>query len=330
MFEIKNNLKYFLIILFFLFLPVFIKDEYFLHTLIMICINIILALGVNFIYRTGQLTLAHASFMGIGAYSSVLLMLKLNLPFIITFPLSGIIAVLIALVIGRITLRLKEVYFVLVTFSFNEITRLIFTVWVGFFGGANGIGGIPSPKINLLLFDLVLNNKRSYYILTYIIAMFAILTITFLLKSPIGNTFKNIRSSDILAQSIGVNLMKYKLFAFIIGCFFAGLTGSLFAHYFGFISPYSFTFWVSVNVIMMNVIGGIRSVRGCILGAIIFTILVEAVRVGKEFELMIYGGLIVMTVLFMPGGVNNLIEIIEMEIRNYIKDIKRKRMELDH
>jgi branched-chain amino acid transport system permease protein len=324
MFRIGKNLIDFILILFFLSLPVFIKDEYYLHILIMICFNVLLALGVNFIYRTGQLTLATAAFMGIGAYSSVLLMMKLNLPFVVTFPLSGIIALIFALIIGRITLRLKEVYFVLVTFAFNEIARLVFTAWVDFFGGANGIGDIPPANVNLFLHEFVFDTKASFYVLACIVTIFTILVFTFLLKSPIGKVFKVIRSSDVLAQSIGVNLMGYKLFAFAVGCFFTGLNGSLFAHYFQFISPYSFTFWVSVHAIMMNVIGGIRSTRGCILGAVIFTLLVEAVRVGKEFELMIYGGMIVFTVLFLPEGVNNIVEIIERKIHKYIEGLPKR------
>jgi branched-chain amino acid transport system permease protein len=274
----------------------------------MIGFYIILSSSLNFINRTGELTLATASFTGIGAYTSTLLTLKLHFPFIIAFLLSGFCAGVIALVLGRITLRLKAVYFVLVTFAFNEVMRLIFTAWVSFFWGANGIGNIPAPQINLLLFNLVLDTKAKYYFLTYFVTLGSVLLLVSLLRSPMGNTFKNIRSSDLLAQSVGTDIMKYKVISFVVGCTLVGFGGSLFAHYFRFISPYSFTFWLSVNAVMINVIGGFGSIRGCILGSVIFSILVEAVRVGQQFELMIYGALIILTVLFCPGGVDNLLQ----------------------
>lgn len=322
--EFMKYKKYFskvfpILFVFILFLvPTVIKDQFILHLFIMVFFYIILSTSLSFFYRTGQLTLGHAGFMGIGGYTSVLLTMRLNFPFVIAFSASGIMALLVALVLGKIILRSKGVYFVLITFSFTEIVRLIFVNWVSLFGGANGIPNIPSPKISLLVSNVVLNfsTKSSYYFLTLVVSIISLYLLSKIADSPVGRIFRLMKESEVLAQSTGIDIVKYSLISFSIACFFAGITGSLYAHYFRFISPYSFTFWESVNVVMICVIGGFKNLRGAVIGSIVYVALTEVVRAGKEFELIIFGFTIILIVIFSPGGLDSFFANVKERIAN--------------
>ena len=300
--------------------PTIIKNQFILHLFIMAFFYIILSTSLSFFYRTGQLTLGHAGFMGIGAYTSVLLTMRLNVPFVIAFFASGVMALLVAILLGKIVLRSKGVYFVLITFSFTEIMRLVFVNWVSVFGGANGISGIPSPKISLFVSNVVLNfsSKSSYYALTLVISIISLYILSKIDNSPVGQISRLIKESGVLAQSTGIDIGKYSLISFSIACFFAGISGSLYGHYFRFISPYSFTFWESVNVVMVCVIGGFRHLRGAVIGSIVYVALTEIVRAGKEFELIIFGFIIILIVIFSPGGLDSLFANVKERIANII------------
>jgi branched-chain amino acid transport system permease protein len=234
--------------------------------------------------------------------------MKLHLPFLITLPLSGFVSIVIALILGKIVLRARGVYFVLITFSFTEITRLIFVNWVSLFGGANGISNIPAPRIPLLFRSgvVTVSTKGSYYYLTLVVLVLSLVALLRITKSPMGNVFRILRESELLSQSLGVDVSKYKLIGFTIASFFAGIVGCLYAHYYRYISPHAFTFWESVYVVMICVIGGFKNLKGAVIGSAVFVFLTEAVRAGKEYQLIIFGVVIIVTVIFCPGGLEGL------------------------
>jgi branched-chain amino acid transport system permease protein len=266
-------------------LPVGVKDPYLLHIFISIFIWSILTLGIRLILVTGHLNAAQASFMGMGAYTSGILALKLGWSFWIGLPIAGVVAAVLALAIGYPTLKIKGVYFVMVTF------------------GPQGLLGIPRPgaiKIGGLV--LAFTTKVPFYYLAFVLLLVTIIVMRRLDSSRIGMTLRSIPQADLLAESVGVNVMGYKVLAFVIGSFFAGLAGSFWGHYFTYASPWDFTFANSVNMLIYAVMGGPSSVWGPIIGCFVMLTLDEVLRPIQQFMPIVLGAILITVLLFIPGG----------------------------
>jgi branched-chain amino acid transport system permease protein len=289
-------------------IPHLVHDQFILHLFIIVFFYVILSTSFSFFNQIGLLTLGQAAFMGIGAYTSTLLVTRLSVPFLLALPASGLMALFVSLILGKIVLRAKGVYFVLITFAFTEIIRLVFVNNVSLFGGANGISNIPAPVIPFFVSGgfITANTKSSYYYLSLVVMITTLLVLSKLNKSSIGDVFRIVKESELLARSIGVNTSKYKLLGFMIASFFAGIVGCLYAHYFRYISPHAFTFWESVYVVMICVIGGFKNLRGAVIGSATFVILTEVVRAGKEYQSILFGVIIIVMVIFCPGGLDGL------------------------
>ena len=301
-------------------LPLIIRDPFYVDIMIMVFLNCIIALTWRLIMRFGQFSFGHAAFIGIGAYASALLVMKLGFSFWISLPISGVIAAFISLMIGFPTLRLKGMFFAITTWSFNEITRAIYIIFKKPFGGSSGIYGIPAPdEIHVTgLFDLPFDNKTEY---CYLVLLLFIITFFVLYKmenSRIGMTFDSIRVDDDLAESVGINLMTYKCLGFALACFFAGMAGSFYAHYISFISPNSFEVALSVNAIVYAMVGGMGSILGPVLGASILTVIPIFLHAAGFFKMIIYALFLLAVVLFLPEGLISLPERVQM-IRGKIK-----------
>ena len=293
---------------FLFFIPVLWADEFYLNVIISIYLNIILAVSLNMVIKTGKLSIAHAAFMGIGGYTSALTVMRLSLPYLLALPLSGLMGACIALLVGRLLLKLQGVYFVLVTFAFGEVVRLFFVNLVEPFGGPTGIINIPPPRIALFpgtAFTLL--SKVSYYYLVLGVMLMALFIIRRIYQSSIGKAMDCTRETEHLAEFTGIDTFQHKMFAFAGGGFFAGLAGSLFAHYYRFISPESFTFWESVNLIVINVVGGMGGIAGPILGSIFLVPLPEFLRGFVEYQRVLYGLILILTLWFMPTGMLGLL-----------------------
>jgi branched-chain amino acid transport system permease protein len=297
-------------------LPSVCPDEFYLNIIISIYLQIILAVSLNLIIKTGKLSFAHAAFMGIGGYTSALLVLRLNFPFMISLPLSGIVAGALAYFVGRLLLRLEGVYFVLVTFSFGEVVRLLFVNLIVPFGGPTGLANIPAPVITLFPgYNMTLLTKTAYYYLVLVVMLIALVLIDRIGRSAIGKTMDCTRESELLSEFTGIDTFRCKMFAFIVGSVFAGLSGCLFAHYYRYISPESFTFWETVNLVVINVVGGMRSIFGPILGAILLVPLPEFLRGFVEYQRVLYGLILILTLIFMPTGILGLLDKILISIK---------------
>ncbi len=288
----------------FLFLiPIFWSDEFYLNVIISTYLQIILAVSLNMIIKTGKLSIAHAAFMGIGGYTSALAVMRLGLPYLLALPLSGLMGACIAILVGRLLLKLQGVYFVLVTFALGEVIRLFFVNLVEPFGGPTGIINIPPPKITVFpgaTFTIL--SKVSYYYLVLLVMLITLFLIQRIYQSSIGKAMDCTRETEHLAEFTGINTFQQKMFAFAAGGFFAGLAGSLFAHYYRYISPESFTFWESVNLIVINVVGGMGGITGPILGSIFLVPLPEFLRGFVEYQRVLYGLILILTLWFMPAG----------------------------
>jgi branched-chain amino acid transport system permease protein len=279
-------------------------NKYILHIAVMVGIMATLALSVNLMLRIGQLSIAHASFMGLGAYGSALLMMRLQFPFVAAMLLAGLLVAALAMLLGPIFLRIKGVYFVLLTFAFGQVIDLIFQAWVEVFGGNNGLFGIPKAS----LFGYRLLDIRFYYLMAVGLAALTFYTVNRIYRSEMGVIMDSVEENEQLSESLGVDSLRYRITVFGISAFFAGLSGGLYAHYLGFLSPEAFSFWTLVNVLVMNVIGGISSPVGAVLGAVLLVPLPEILRDAKQYQVLFYGVLLIVFLLFLPSGLVGLFE----------------------
>ncbi len=283
--------------------PAVTQDPYILNLLITTGIWTTSVWGVRVIMSTGQLTLGHAAYMAVGAYASTLLTMKVGLSFWLAFPLAGVISSLVALGIGYPTLRIKGVYFAIITFAFAEIVRLLIVHWPSLLGGYGGIPNVPPPSP---LFSVSFKTRIPFYYLILALCLVTYGVMVRIERSRIGQIFSAIHESDTLAESVGMNIMGYKVSAFCIGCFFAGLSGSFYAHYFNFTSPEFFTIWQSIYCLVFVIVGGTGSVWGPPLGSFFMTLVPELLRVARELEPVIYAVILIAVMFLLPGGLITL------------------------
>jgi branched-chain amino acid transport system permease protein len=284
--------------------PWVFENQFGLYLLDMALINAVIALGLNVVLKTGQVSMAHAGFMAIGAYTSAQLTVKLDVPFLVGFVAAGIGAALVALGLGRIILRLKGVYFLLFTFALNEFLYLLNKNVPALTGGNDGVVGIKPPTIPFVADPL--RSKAAFYYLVLVVVSLALAFVWALYRSPFGRAMDAVRESELLAAATGYNPMRIKTIAFSIGCLLAGLGGSLYAHFLLYIAPFSFTFWESVNFLLMNIIGGSTSLAGPILGALFLTPLPELLRSYVMWQQVLYGLTFMVFMRFLPDGVTPL------------------------
>lgn len=278
----------------------FVLDNRFLtHIGTLICMFTLLAFSMNLMLRIGQLSLAHGALMGIGAYSSALAMMSLGLPFLLGFLLSGVVGGLVALIIGPILLRIRGVYFVLLTFAFGEIVILTFIEWVDVFGGVNGIFNVPRAQV----LGYVIRDRAVYYLIALAMAAGGFFLLRALYRSEIGAIMDTLHDDEELARSLGVNAMAYRVMIFSISGAIAGFTGGFYASYFTFVTPQAFEFWTAVDMIIINVLGGIGSPVGVALGALILVPLPELFRDAVQYQVLLYGIALIVFLKFMPDGI---------------------------
>lgn len=277
--------------------PVIIKDQYVLRIAVMCGLFIILASAHNILMKVGQLSLGPVAFYGIGAYVSAILTTRFDVPFIVGFVFAGLAATLCGWVIGRLTLKLRSAYFVIVTLGFAEFFRQLAINWTEMTNGPMGITAVPPPA------PWFNAGYEPYY---YSILIFVTLTIFGLYRmenSTIGRAMKSIRENEPLAQSVGVNNYKYMMLATLLSSLLIGLAGSFYSAFFQFVGPEILSFDLTVTIIVMVVAGGRATIAGPILGAIIFTILPEMLRATMVWRMVIYGILLILIMLFVPDGI---------------------------
>jgi branched-chain amino acid transport system permease protein len=290
---------------FLLYLPSLFSLDYYLHIFVMAGINAILALSLGLIIGfTGQVSLCHAAFYGMGAYVSALLSLHLGLSFWITLWLGGTVAGFFSFALGRLVLRLKGHFLAITTAFFGVLVTVVFNNWVDLTKGPMGLPGIPRPMSSSFMgLDLNFETRGQYYYLVLIFAALVTYLVYRIINSRIGKAMVAIRENEELAQSIGIDTMQYKLFVFALGGGLAGIAGALYAHYILFISPVTFTIGESINILVMVVFGGMTTLTGPILGAVILTILPEILRMAGALRLVIYGLALMVFIIWMPLGI---------------------------
>jgi branched-chain amino acid transport system permease protein len=285
--------------LFLLSLPLWLP-HYPLHLVCTVGIFVILAVSLNIVVGfAGQISLGHAAFFAVGAYTSSLLAVKFGIPFWFGIFAGGLISFLFGILLGTPTLRVREIYLSVVTICFGLMVQLALVNLDSITGGARGIYGIPRPSFGSFVFA----SPQSFY---YIILFFSLLTILSslrLLRSRFGRAFLSIRENELAAQTVGVRTTYYKILAFAISSFYAGLAGSLYAHYVSYINPDAFTFGTSVDVLVMIVIGGLGNVWGSVIGAFVITLLPEYLRFMQQYYRAVFGIGLIFMMVFMRSGI---------------------------
>lgn len=272
-------------------------------------INIILAVSLNLIVGfTGQLCLGHAGFMSIGAYISALISQKAGMPFIVSIFIGAIIASIFAALIGYPTLKLTGDYFAITTLAFGEIIRIII-MNVDVVGGARGFTGIPI---------------KTTFSVSFIFMIISIIVIKNIINSSQGRAMLSVRENEIAAESMGINAFKYKMMAFVIAAFFAGLAGGLYSHYAGYIKPDSFDFNKSIDYLTFVVFGGMGSLSGSVIAATALTFLPELLRGLGDFRMIIYPLALILLMIFRPEGLLGDKEVSLNIIKKILPDKKSK------
>lgn len=271
-------------------------NRYYLGVAIDIGINIILAVSLNLIVgHTGQFSLGHAGFMAVGGYTAAKLTLSLQamcppwaqpLLFLVALALGGLMAAVVGFLVGVPTLQLRGDYLAIVTLGFGEIIRVFFQTTEAF-GAATGLAGIPN---------------WANFGWTWSFAALTVFTITCIVNSTYGRGFIAVHDDEVAASAIGINPVRYKVTAFVVGAFFAGIAGGLYAHHKQFLSPTGFDFLKSIDILVMVILGGMGRTVGVIIAAVLLTILPEALRGFAEYRMILYSLLIIGIMLARPQG----------------------------
>ena len=278
-------------------------DDYYLDILLNIGINIILAVSLNLVNgHTGQFSLGHAGFMAVGAYTAASVTLFFGasilhflggenslttaLLFLIALSAGGLLAAAAGFVVGVPSLRLRGDYLAIVTLGFNEIIRVILQN-TNAVGGARGLSGIANYTNFFWAFGL---------------ASATIYVIASLVDSTYGRGFLAVRDDEIAAEAMGINTTKFKVIAFVVGAFFAGIAGGLYAHFRRYITPEGFNFLKSVDVVVMVILGGMGSTQGVVLAAIVLTVLNEFLRQFEQYRMVVFSLLLMLMMILRPQG----------------------------
>ncbi|MGB9640844.1 MAG: branched-chain amino acid ABC transporter permease [Anaerolineales bacterium] len=271
---------------------------YALTILTFIAIYISLALSLNILTGyAGQVSLGHAAFLGIGAYTSAIMAIRYKYPFGIDFLSAIVITGIVGIFLGLPSLRVRHDFLVLATMGINFVVISVFK-YIDFFGGAMGLVNIPAPT----LFGFSFRGGLPYFILASLYALMTLAICWYISKTWSGLAFQTIRNDEDAAASVGVSSARYKIYAFGISAAIAGGAGSLYAHFLGSVFPDTFAFVESIAILSMVIFGGVGTLRGPIIGAIVLRLAPELLRFIQDYRFTLYGGLLVLMMLFQPMG----------------------------
>ena len=283
-------------------LPFFIDSVYIIRILTLICIYVVLGFGMNILSgQLGIMSLGQAGFMGVGAFTGAILITRFQgWQFLSAAPIAAIAAGILGFIIGVTSLRLSGSYLAIVTLGFGEIMRMVFLNWSSVTGGALGIKNIPRPIIFGI--ELTMANKGFYY-LSLIIAVLVGLLCWSLMKSKYGRAFYAINQDDLASSLIGIEVTRYKILGFVISTMICGFIGVLYAQMQRFIDSNSFLGDMSILIVSVVVIGGMGTIRGPIIGAILLITLPEVLQFMYQYRFIVYGALLVVMMIYRPTGI---------------------------
>lgn len=301
-----------ILLLLLLIIPLVVKSNYLYSTLIIIGLYAIVVLGLGLLMGyAGQVSFGHAAFFGLGGYTAAIFTTRFHWPTLLALLASVILPGIIALLIGKQTLKLRELYLALATLGFGILVTIFFNEGRKLTGGPSGISGIPHLSFGSFAFD----SDLKFYILVWIILFLFLFGINNLVHSRTGRALCSIRESEYAAENAGIDCAQLKLQAFVFSALSAGLAGGLYAYYVTFISPSPFTFHTSVQFVLMAVIGGLGTFWGPLIGATVVVALSEILRelvpmlipgAGGEYQIIIYGLILVALIIYQPQGLSSI------------------------
>jgi branched-chain amino acid transport system permease protein len=329
----KDYIGLFLLVIIVLLTPFLIQNDYYIGILVFAALNCLTCLGLCLLMGyAGQISLGHSAFFGLGAYTTGILTVKLS-----WFPWAAMgagicLSSVIAVMIGFPSLRLKGHYLAMATLGFGAIVHIVFVAAVNLTGGPSGIAGIPQ----LQLFGFVLDTDRSFFYFSWAMVVLGLLFALNLIHSRVGRGLRAIHGSEDAAGSLGVNTALYKLQIFIMSAVYASVAGSLYAGFVNYIDPGPFDVMHSVLLVTMVAVGGMHSIWGALIGAALLSILPEflsglsdyfggiGISYNPDYDMLIYGGILLFIMLFLPGGLVEGIGNISRMLGNIMAGIKRR------
>jgi branched-chain amino acid transport system permease protein len=300
-------------------IPIMTQNAYYISVMNMIGLNVLVVLGLNLLIGyAGQISLGHAAFYGMGAYISGILTTRYGFHPWPTILLAMLITGGVAYAIGIPTLRLKGEYLVMATLGFNLIVYILMVQMLWLTGGPSGLPAIPYLTLWGFTFD---SDGRIYYLIWFFCLLMIILSLN-LVRNRVGRALRAIHGSEIAANAAGINAARYKVKVFVLSAVLASLAGSLYAHYITFISPGSFGFFYSVQVVTMVLVGGMGSIWGSFFGATILTILPQLLHMVKEYNIITFGAILAFVLIFFPEGL--VFGVVDIYRRYKIHDLVRQ------
>jgi branched-chain amino acid transport system permease protein len=294
-----KNIKHGIFLLAILITGLLVSNSYHLQLLTFIGINTLLALGLNMLMGyAGQISLGHAAFYGLGAYVTGVLTATMNWSPWLSLPAAIFLTTLIAYLVALPMLKLSGYYLGMGTLGFGMITYILIRQWAAVTGGDSGLVGIPSLTLGPLSFAA----GRAYYFLVWGVVLGAFVVCERLVDSRVGRALRAIHDGENVAAAMGIDTSRLKIGIFVLSAMLAALAGYLYAHLVSFISPNSFDFLVSIRLVTMVVVGGMASIWGSLLGASLLTLLPEWLHVFSDYEMIVYGLILMMIMIFLPQG----------------------------
>jgi branched-chain amino acid transport system permease protein len=297
----KKDIIYFATLaLIIILIPVFNENKYYFIVLNVIGLNTIVVVGLNLLIGfAGQISLGHAAFYGLGSYFSGVLTLNYGFPLWPAMLVGMLATGAIACLVGYPSLRLRGHYLVMATLGFSIIVYILLGELEQFTGGHDGLIGIPPLSIGGFAFD---NDLKNFYLI-WTFVFFSMLLSRNLLNSRVGRALRAIHGSEVAANSLGVNTANYKVKVFVLSAMFASVSGSLYAHYITFISPGTYDFYYSIQVVTMVIVGGMGSLWGPLFGSAVLTTISEALHIAKQYHVIAYGVFLSLVLIFLPEGI---------------------------
>ena len=299
-----------------LLVPVIVSDTYHLNIVINIGVASVLGLGVRLVMLSGQYPFGQAGMMAIGGYVSAILVSKQGLNFWVTLPLAGIAAGLFALIVGYPALRVKGIQFALLTLALGGAIRQGIIMSPDLTGSLAGLFQIPVPNpINIAGLSIRFGSSESFYYLALGLLLLTLGVMASIDRSRLGGLYQGMSESDDLAQSVGISVLKYRVMAFVLASVFAGLAGSFTAHFNRLVHPDFFGLFQSIVFVAYVIVGGVRSILGPILGAALLILAVEFLRPLQSYQGVANAGMMLIVILFIPGGLVSLPGVIGERLR---------------
>lgn len=297
--SILANSPYLVIVALLAIVPAVVTNLYHIQVMIFIGIYTILTLSLNLLNGyVGLLSIGHAAFYGVGAYASAKLVMTVGLPFPLAMLGAGAVAGIIGYLIAKPTLRLSGIYMTLATLGFNMIFFLILQNWMSFTNGPLGIMDIPPPNI----FGYEIETRVQYYYLVFFLVLLTVVSMHRLMTCRFGRALVSIRENELAAEAMGVHTTRYKIQAFVLAAFYAGIAGSFYAHFVKYISPDSFYIYESFILLAMLAFGGQGNLIGPVVGAAVLIIIPEIFRFLQEYRMLVYGGVLITMMLVRRQG----------------------------